>query len=91
MTTYKVQKGDTLSKIANKYNVTVSDIQKANSKLIKNVNNISVGWVLTIPTKTTTTATATPTKDYSKIGKQLETCIKDIENLASFKKLEKMM
>lgn len=82
--THKVIKGETLTKLANRYNVSVDDIVKANSKLIKNKNSISVGWVLTIPTKTAS-------KNYANIGKQLEVTIKDIENLASFKKLKKML
>jgi GH25 family lysozyme M1 (1,4-beta-N-acetylmuramidase) len=43
-TYYTIQKGDTLSGIAKKYGTTVSEIQKLNSSLIKNVNLIQVGW-----------------------------------------------
>ena len=77
--TYKVQKGDTLSGIAKRYGTTVSAIQKANSSLIKDVNKISVGWSLTIPTANN--------KDYNAIGKQVEKCISDIQNLDSYKSL----
>lgn len=45
-TTYTVQKGDTLSAIAKKYNTTVDKLVKANN--IKDPNVISVGQKLTI-------------------------------------------
>ncbi len=44
---YVVKKGDTLSHIAQKYNLRVEDIAKANN--IKNVNLIITGSVLNIP------------------------------------------
>lgn len=47
-TTYKVVKGDTLSKIAKKYGTTVNDIVAANPA-IKNPNLISVGQAIVIP------------------------------------------
>lgn len=78
MKTYTVVKGDNLTKIANKFGVTVSAIQEANSSLIKDVNKISIGWKLNIPEAS---------KNYETIGKQLEACIKDIKNLDSFKRL----
>lgn len=84
MSTYKIKSGDTLSKIASKFGTTISAIQKANPSKIKNVNVIVAGDVITIPT-------ATKSKDYSAIGKQVEVCLKDIENLASFKKLNSML
>lgn len=46
---YTVKAGDTLYSIAKKYNTTVSAIATANK--ITNVNSISVGQVLIIPTK----------------------------------------
>lgn len=46
--TYKVVKGDVLSKIASKFGTTVAEIMALN-KFITNPNVISVGWVLTIP------------------------------------------
>lgn len=82
MTTYKVKSGDTLSKIAKQFNTTVSAIQKANPERIKNINRISIGWTLNIPTAS---------KDYEAIGKQVEKCLTDIENLHSFKELCKML
>ncbi|HEY4751899.1 MAG TPA: LysM domain-containing protein, partial [Candidatus Limnocylindrales bacterium] len=47
---YTVVAGDTLTKIAHKFGVSVSDIQKAN-KQIKNINAIKIGDQLTIPPK----------------------------------------
>lgn len=41
---YTVKSGDTLSRIAKKYDTTVSAIQKLNPTLIKNVNLILTGW-----------------------------------------------
>jgi len=49
---YTVKAGDTLYSIARKYNVSVSELAKANN--ITNYNLIHVGQVLTIPGKTTT-------------------------------------
>lgn len=46
---YVVQKGDTLSKIAEIYGCTVNDIVALNSELIKNPDLIYPGWELTIP------------------------------------------
>lgn len=97
MLKYTVKKGDTLYKIASKYSTTVSEIQKANPSIIKNPNLINVGWVLNIPSKASEQVanTSKPSeqvaKDYSKIGKQVEQVLKDIENLESFKELEKML
>lgn len=85
MAIHKVQKGDTLSAIAQKYGTTVTAIQKANSSLIKNVNVIRVGWSLTIPTPVTSS------KNYEKIGKQVEKVLQDINNLDSFKSLLAML
>jgi LysM repeat protein len=47
-TTYTVQKGDTLRKIADRIGVTVDDILKANPK-ITNANKIYVGQVISLP------------------------------------------
>lgn len=54
---YRVIKGDTLSKIARKYGVTVAEIVNANN--IKNANLIFVNQLLIIPTKGET-STHTP-------------------------------
>ena len=78
--TYEVKKNDTLSKIAERFGVTVSAIQKANSSLIKDVNKIRVGWVLTIPDTSN-----------DAFKKQFETALNDIEKLPSVKKLCEML
>lgn len=45
---YTVRRGDTLSGIASRYGTTVSNIQKLNKSLIKNVNQIQVGWKIRV-------------------------------------------
>lgn len=47
--TYTVQTGDTLWKIARKYNCSITEIVAANSDRIKNPNRIHAGWQLKIP------------------------------------------
>ncbi|MBQ8598037.1 MAG: LysM peptidoglycan-binding domain-containing protein [Lachnospiraceae bacterium] len=47
--TYTVQRGDTLTAIAQRYGCTVADIMAANSELIKDANRILTGWELQIP------------------------------------------
>lgn len=84
MTTYKIKQGDTLSSIAKRYGVSVTSIQKANSNLIKNVNKISVGWVLNIPSKASET-------QYEEIGKAFEIALNDIQKLKSVQRLERLI
>lgn len=50
MATYKIQKGDTLSKIAKQYGTSVSELAKANN--ISNPNKIYTGNTLMIPGQT---------------------------------------
>ena len=80
--TYRVAAGDTLTEIASRYGTTVAALTSANK--IKNPDLIQIGQKLTIPVGTTE-------KDYKKIGKQLEKCLSDVENLPSFKTLLDMM
>lgn len=47
--TYTVRAGDTLWKIARKYNCSITEIMAANSDRIKNPNRIHAGWQLKIP------------------------------------------
>ena len=47
--TYTIQAGDTLWKIARKYNCSIAGIMAANSDRIKNPNRIHAGWQLKIP------------------------------------------
>ncbi|PGV53315.1 LysM peptidoglycan-binding domain-containing protein [Bacillus sp. AFS037270] len=96
-TTYTVVKGDALIKIANRFNVTVGEIQQWNN--LKNTV-IYVGQVLkvsapgktvtvTAPTPTTTTATTTATTTYTvksgdylgKIGQQFGMTVQQLKTL----------
>lgn len=77
--TYTVKKGDTLSKIALANNTTVRDLVSLNG--IKNPNVIRVGQVLQIPTKA-------PSIEAIKI---INDCVKDIQNLPSFKKFMELV
>jgi murein DD-endopeptidase MepM/ murein hydrolase activator NlpD len=66
---YKIQQGDSLSKIGKKYNVSVADLAKANN--IDNINLITTGKTLIIPgakedkTPAAKTAFIPPTKAYT--------------------------
>lgn len=81
---YIVKKGDTLSAIADHFDTTVKEIQSANRSEVKDVNKIYVGQVLIIPVRL-------PSRNYSTIGQQFETALKDVQNLPSVKKLLEMM
>lgn len=76
-----MSKGDTLSSIAKKFNISVDKLVSGNKHLIKDKNIIKVGWKLTIP----------QSKNYAQIGKQIEIVLKDIEKLSSFNKLNSML
>ena len=78
MSVYMVKKGDTLSKIAKAHGTTVAKLAKINA--ISDVNLIRVGQLLTLPEDSD-----------EAIGKQFRKCLKDVENLESFKKLLSMM
>jgi LysM repeat protein len=48
---YVVKKGDSLSKIASRYGITLKDIFEANKDIVKNPDLIQPGWTLKIPAK----------------------------------------
>lgn len=83
-TKHTVKSGDTLSDIAARYKTTVGAIRDANSDLIKNVNIIRVGWVLTIPTGEPEKTTTQSKTDFEKLLKEV---LDDIGCLPSVKKL----
>lgn len=58
--TYTVQAGDTLWKIARKYNCSITEIMAANSDRIKNPNRIHAGWQLKIPQSGAPVSGSTP-------------------------------
>jgi LysM repeat protein/GH25 family lysozyme M1 (1,4-beta-N-acetylmuramidase) len=95
--TYKVVKGDSLSKIASKFNTSVSSLVKLNN--IKNVNFIRVGQVLKINgTTKVSTVTTTTSKIYivrkgdvlSKIAKANGTTVSKICALNGIKNANKI-
>lgn len=55
-TTYSVKSGDTLSELANKFNLTVEDLVKSNN--IKDANMIFVDQQLAVPTETVAVSSA---------------------------------
>ena len=54
-TTYKVQPGDTMTKIANKFSVPLQDLIDANKDTVPNPSNLVVGQTLIIPVVPPTT------------------------------------
>ena len=78
--TYKVVKGDTLSKVAKRFNTTVSELQRLNPT-ITNVNKIYIGMTINVPNDSKV--------DYEGIGKAFQKAMNDIEKLDSVKKLLK--
>lgn len=59
MAVYIVQPGDTLSRIARRFNTTVAELQRLNPQ-IANINEIFVGQRITVPDTVTPTTTPTP-------------------------------
>ena len=70
-TTYTVQKGDTLAKIASKYGLTVSELLSANPS-IKNASLIYVGQKITIPATKMVTYTVQKGDTMYAIAKRFE-------------------
>ena len=78
-TTYTVKKGDTLSKIANKYGTTYQKLATYNG--ISNPNKINVGQVIKIPTSSTSKITTYTVKNgdtLSAIAKKYNTTYQKI-------------
>ncbi len=89
MIKYTVKKGDTLSDIAEAYNVTVSAIVAANPTKIKNPNIIGVGWVLLIPSDSHEDPVEVDAD--AAIGKAIRACLNAICELPEFKALEAVL
>jgi len=70
-TTYTVQKGDTLAKIASKYGLTVNELMSANPS-IKNASLIYVGQKITIPATKMVTYTVQKGDTMYAIAKRFE-------------------
>lgn len=78
---YIVQKGDTLSQIAKTHGTTVTVIMEKNGHTVKNPDVIVPGMQLTLPDKI----------NYTALGKKVEACLDDIEQLDSFKEVLKIL
>lgn len=87
-TTYIVQKGDTLSKIAKRFGTTVAKLQEANGAILADPDRIQIGWVLTIPKQEAPSETL---RDYEAIGRAVVECLDDIRNLESYENLKKVL
>lgn len=81
---YAVKKGDSLSKIAKSYGVTIASIVAENK--ITNPNLIKIGQALSI-----TYEIPDPEPDYEKIGRAVVACLSDATKLESYKVLEKLL
>ena len=84
MSTYTVKKGDTLSKIAKLHKTSIQKLQKLNPSLITDVNKISVGWVLKVPSISTTPIRCEKCSAFEK-------ALLDIQNLKSVKAFESLI
>lgn len=81
MATYKVKAGDTLSKIAESYNVDMWELADANG--IRNPNVIRVGQILTLP--------AEKGVKYADIGRAFMKTLAKLELLDEFKELSGLL
>ena len=81
---YTVKKGDSLSKIANAYGVTVASI--VNENKISNPNLIKIGQVLSI-----TYDVPDPEPDYEKIGRAVVACLSEVTKLEPYQILEDLL
>lgn len=86
--TYIVQKGDTLSKIANKFNTSVSEILKINPN-ITNPNIINIGQIINITTSKTSsdipTQSSTNVNTAAKWDYNYDSQIKDLQQILNLK------
>lgn len=46
---YRIQSGDTLSRIAGRYGTTASYLQSINRSVIPNINDITAGYYIYVP------------------------------------------
>lgn len=78
---YQVNKGDTLGGIAQRAGTTVDDIMLSNKDLIKDKNNIQIGWNLRLPSNSARVQYAFEEGDTGMgIAKKIGALWKDIES-----------
>lgn len=82
--TYTIRKGDTVTGIAKKHGVSIEELIEANPVILKNPNIIYPGQALLIPSGS---AAGSP----AEVGAALIECIKAVENLDEFKRLEALL
>jgi len=75
-----VKRGDTLSKIAKTYGVSIGDIMNANP-MIGNPDLIITGWELSIPEPI----------DYEKMGRKVVQALTEMDKLDTVKEIIKLM
>ena len=82
--TYTVQKGDSLYQIAKKYDTTVDELKKINNLTS---NTLSIGQILTLPTKESTSPTTYTSYTIQKgdslyqIAKRYNTTVDELKNI----------
>lgn len=88
---YVVRKGDTLSRIAKLYGMSVSEVMSHNAT-IKNPDKIELGQHINIPVRNVPNHSETEsleTENYYAIGKRFVACIEAIKELPEYKELLK--
>lgn len=90
MTRYTIQRGDTLTRIASRFNISVEAIARENN--IKDVDYIRTGDVLNIPVGVSNDSAAIEKEETEiKLADAIKKCMIALENLPEYKQLEKLL